>query len=39
MSQDTRVGHPIYGFTPTDVEGFDSLADVASGYIDFKKVT
>ena len=29
MSEETRVGHPIYGLLPTEVEGFDSLAELA----------
>jgi starch phosphorylase len=29
MSKQTRVGHPIYGLLPTEVEGFDSLAELA----------
>ncbi|MEP6918394.1 MAG: DUF3417 domain-containing protein, partial [Acidobacteriota bacterium] len=29
MSKDTRVSHPLYGLLPTDVEGFDSLAELA----------
>ncbi len=29
MSRVTRVFHPIYSFLPTDVEGFDSLAELA----------
>ena len=29
MSERTRVGHPIYGLLPTQVEGFDSLAELA----------
>jgi starch phosphorylase len=29
MSQQTRAGHPIYSLLPTDVEGFDSLAELA----------
>ena len=28
MSQ-TRVGHPLYSLLPTDIEGFDSLAELA----------
>jgi len=27
MSTDTRVNHPIYSLLPTEVEGFDSLAN------------
>ena len=29
MSQHTRVGHPIYDLLPTELEGFDSLAELA----------
>ena len=29
MSKHTRVSHPIYSLLPTDVEGFDSLAELA----------
>ena len=29
MSKETRVIHPIYGLLPTEVEGFDSLAELA----------
>jgi starch phosphorylase len=29
MSQQTRVTHPIYGLLPTEIEGFDSLAELA----------
>ena len=29
MSAQTRVSHPIYGLLPTEVEGFDSLAELA----------
>ena len=29
MSKKTRVSHPIYSLLPTDVEGFDSLAELA----------
>ena len=29
MSSQTRVSHPLYGLLPTDVEGFDSLAELA----------
>jgi glycogen phosphorylase len=29
MSKQTRVSHPIYSFLPTEVEGFDSLAELA----------
>ena len=29
MSKQTRVRHPIYTFLPTEVEGFDSLAELA----------
>ena len=29
MSKQTNVGHSIYNFLPTDVEGFDSLAELA----------
>jgi len=29
MSEQTRVSHPIYGLLPADVEGFDSLAELA----------
>jgi len=29
MSSQTRVSHPLYGILPTDVEGFDSLAELA----------
>jgi starch phosphorylase len=29
MSKQTRVSHPIYSLLPTDVKGFDSLAELA----------
>jgi starch phosphorylase len=29
MSQPTRASHPIYNLLPTEIEGFDSLADLA----------
>ncbi|MGA2176096.1 MAG: alpha-glucan family phosphorylase [Verrucomicrobiota bacterium] len=29
MSKQTRVSNPIYSFLPTEVEGFDSLAELA----------
>ena len=29
MSKQTRVSHPIYSLIPADVEGFDSLAELA----------
>ena len=29
MSEQTRVSHPIYAFLPTEVEGFDSPAELA----------
>ncbi len=29
MSKQTRVSHPLYSLLPTDVEGFDSLAELA----------
>ena len=29
MSKQTSVSRPIYTFLPTDVEGFDSLAELA----------
>jgi starch phosphorylase len=29
MSKLTRVIHPIYNFLPTEIEGFDSLAELA----------
>jgi starch phosphorylase len=29
MSTHARVGHPLYSLLPTDVEGFDSLAELA----------
>src|SRR5208282_1403534 len=29
MSDQARVGHPIYSLLPTEVEGFDSLAELA----------
>jgi starch phosphorylase len=29
MSKPTRVSHPIYSLLPTQVEGFDSLAELA----------
>ncbi len=29
MSKQTRVSHPIYNLLPTDIEGFDSLAELA----------
>ena len=29
MSSQTRVSHPIYNLLPTEIEGFDSLAELA----------
>src|SRR5579864_6338618 len=29
MSTRTRVSHPIYNLLPTEIEGFDSLAELA----------
>jgi starch phosphorylase len=29
MSKETRVSHPIYSLLPTEVDGFDSLAELA----------
>jgi starch phosphorylase len=29
MSQQTRASHPIYNLLPTEIEGFDSLAELA----------
>ena len=29
MSEQTRASHPLYGLLPTDVDGFDSLAELA----------
>src|ERR1039458_770154 len=29
MSKQTRVSHPIYSLLPTEVEGFDSVAELA----------
>ena len=29
MSRQTRVSHPIYSLLPTEIEGFDSLAELA----------
>ena len=29
MSDQTRVSHPLYNLLPTDIEGFDSLAELA----------
>jgi hypothetical protein len=29
MSDQTRVSHPIYNLPPTEIEGFDSLAELA----------
>jgi starch phosphorylase len=29
MSEHTRFSHPIYGLPPTQIEGFDSLAELA----------
>jgi len=29
MIKDTRVSHPLYGLLPTDIAGFDSLAELA----------
>lgn len=29
MSEQTRVSHPLYGLLPADVEGFDSLVELA----------
>jgi glycogen phosphorylase len=30
MSQPIRAGHPIYSLLPTEVEGFDSLAELGN---------
>ena len=32
MSRPTRVSHPLYNLLPTEIEGFDSLAELALGY-------
>jgi hypothetical protein len=29
MSDQTRVSHPIYNLLPTEIAGFDSLAELA----------
>jgi hypothetical protein len=29
MSEETRVSHPLYNLLPTEIEGFDSLAELA----------
>src|SRR5579862_8693544 len=29
MSKQARAGHPIYNLLPTEIEGFDSLAELA----------
>ena len=29
MSQQPRVSHPLYNLLPTEIEGFDSLAELA----------
>jgi starch phosphorylase len=29
MTKQTRVSHPIYNLLPTEIEGFDSLAELA----------
>src|SRR5271166_2791537 len=29
MSEQTRAGHPVYNLLPTEIEGFDSLAELA----------
>ena len=29
MSKQTRAGHPIYSLLPTEIEGFNSLAELA----------
>jgi glycogen phosphorylase len=29
MSSQTRISHPIYNLLPTEIEGFDSLAELA----------
>ena len=29
MIKDTRISHPLYGLLPTDITGFDSLAELA----------
>lgn len=29
LSDETRVSHPLHSLLPTDVEGFDSLAELA----------
>ena len=29
MSEQTRVSHPMYSLLPTEIEGFDSLAELA----------
>ena len=30
MSKQIRVSHPIYNLLPTEIEGFNSLAELAS---------
>jgi pullulanase/glycogen debranching enzyme len=30
MNEQSRVSHPIYNLLPTEIEGFDSLAELAS---------
>lgn len=32
MSNGTHVSQPLYGLLRTDVEGFDSLAELALGF-------
>ena len=32
MSKQPRVSHPIYNLLPTEIEGFDSLAELGPGY-------
>jgi starch phosphorylase len=29
MSEQTRVSHPLYNMLPTEIEGFDALAELA----------
>ena len=29
MSEQTRVSHPMYNLLPTEIEGFDSMAELA----------
>ena len=29
MTEERRVGQPIYGLPPAEIEGFDSLAELA----------